>query len=173
MITEEDVTDYMIRAERSATGLRAAGEQITDNLIIAMILKGLPESYKPFVIVHTHLDNCKTLTEFKAALNTFANTEALRSPRPISAMNSKTLHMAQKSTQNAQRHYNVFHVEKWDISHGIADLSRNYDAINDLPRPSSKQELRRFLGMAGFYRAFIKDFAAISQPLNHLVGNLP
>ena len=81
--------------------------------------------------------------------------------------------MAQKSTQNAQRHYNVFHVEKWDISHGIADLSRNYDAINDLPRPSSKQELRRFLGMAGFYRAFIKDFAAISQPLNHLVGNLP
>ena len=53
MTTEEDVTDYMIRAERSATGLRAAGEQITDNLIIAMILKGLPESYKPFVIVHT------------------------------------------------------------------------------------------------------------------------
>ena len=92
MTTQEDITDYMIRAERSATGLRAAGEQITDNLIIAMILKGLPESYKPFVVVHTQLDKCKTLTEFKAALNTFANTEALPSPRPISAMASKTQH---------------------------------------------------------------------------------
>ena len=103
MTTDEDITDYMIRTERSATGLRAAGEQITDNLIIAMILEGLPESYKPFVVVHTQLGKCKTLTEFKAALNTFANTEALRSPRPISAMASKTQHMAQKSTQKCSK----------------------------------------------------------------------
>ena len=57
---------------------------------------------------------------------------------------------------------------------GIKPQARLTSAINDLPRQSSKKELRRFLRMAGFYRAFIKDFAAISQPLNHLTGdNVP
>jgi len=65
MNTDEDVTDYIIRAERAATGLNAAGETITDNLVIAMILKGLPEEYKSFVVVHTQMDTVKSLTEFK------------------------------------------------------------------------------------------------------------
>ena len=89
MACEEDVTDYIIRAERASTGLRSAGETITDNLVIAMILKGLPEAFKPFVVVHTQLDKYKTLTEFKAALTNYANTEALHSPANSSAMASK------------------------------------------------------------------------------------
>ena len=67
-----------------------AGENITDNLVIAMILKGLPESYKSLVVVHTQLDKYKTLSEFKAALNNYANTEALRSPSYSTAMVNKT-----------------------------------------------------------------------------------
>ena len=89
MACEEDVTDYIIRVERASTGLRSAGETITDNLVIAMILKGLPEAFKPFVVVHTQLDKYKTLTEFKAALTKYANTEALLSPANSSAMASK------------------------------------------------------------------------------------
>ena len=68
MSEQEDITDYIIRGERASTGLRAAGEQISDNLVIAMLLKGLPESFRPFVVVHTQLDKVKTLTEFKAQL---------------------------------------------------------------------------------------------------------
>ncbi len=64
MALEEDITDYIIKAERAATGLRLAGEAVTDNLVIPMILKGLPDSYKPFVVVHTQLDKYKTLSEF-------------------------------------------------------------------------------------------------------------
>ena len=79
MASEEDTTYYLLCAERAATGLRLAGETITDNLIIAMILKGLPEFFKPFIVVHTQLDKYKTLSEFKAALHTYANTEAVRS----------------------------------------------------------------------------------------------
>ena len=78
MAVNEDVTDYMIRAERAATGLRSAGETISDNLIIAMLLKGLPEAYKSFVVIHTQLDQVRELTEFKAALHNFANTESMR-----------------------------------------------------------------------------------------------
>ena len=54
---------------------------------------------------------------------------------------------------------------------GIKPQARLTTAINDLPRPSSKKELRRFLGMARFYCAFIKDFAVVSQPLNRLTGD--
>jgi len=56
---DEDVTDYIIRAERAATGSNAAGETITDNLVVAMLLKGLPEEYKPFVVVHTQMETAK------------------------------------------------------------------------------------------------------------------
>ena len=45
------------------------------------------------------------------------------------------------------------------------------NAINEFHHPESKKEIRGFLGMAGFYRAFIKDFASISKPLNKLTGD--
>lgn len=78
MTHEEDVTDYVIRAERAANGLNAAGENITDNLVIAMILKGLPQEYKPFVVIQAHLHKKKTIAEFKASLRNFANSEVVR-----------------------------------------------------------------------------------------------
>ena len=40
------MVDYMIKAETAATSLKNAGEIISDSMLIAMILKGLPSSYK-------------------------------------------------------------------------------------------------------------------------------
>ena len=97
----EDITGYLIRAERASTGLRTAGETISDNLIIAMILKGLPEAYKSFVVVHTQLDKTKTLTEFKSALNTYTHTEAMRSGNQNSVL-------AIKTPQHASNHHNNY-----------------------------------------------------------------
>ena len=54
---------------------------------------------------------------------------------------------------------------------GIKPQTRLTNAINHLPHPESKKEFRRFLGMAGLYRAFIKDFATISRPLNKLTAD--
>ena len=47
----ETTTDYIIRAETAATSLKAAGEVISDGLLVAMTLKGLPPSYKTFSTV--------------------------------------------------------------------------------------------------------------------------
>ena len=57
---------------------------------------------------------------------------------------------------------------------GIKPQSRLTEAIERFQRPSNKKELKGFLGLAGFYRAFIPNFANISQPLNELTGeNVP
>lgn len=40
-----------------------------------------------------------------------------------------------------------------------------------LPHPTNQNEVRGFLGHAGFYRRFIKGFAKIAQPLTLLLQN--
>ena len=47
-------------------------------------------------------------------------------------------------------------------------------AIKDWPTPTSKKELRSFLGLAGYYRKFIERFAHRLMPMSELLkGNLP
>ncbi|GJS74540.1 reverse transcriptase domain-containing protein [Tanacetum coccineum] len=41
--------------------------------------------------------------------------------------------------------------------------------IAKLPHPTTVKGIRSFLGHAGFYRRFIKDFSKISRPMNHLL----
>ena len=77
--SSESVTDYIIKAETTATALRNTGEVISDGLLISMVLKGLPAEYKPFVVVITQNDKEFTFTEFKVALRSFEDTEKARS----------------------------------------------------------------------------------------------
>ncbi|XP_042067440.1 uncharacterized protein LOC121810774 [Salvia splendens] len=43
-------------------------------------------------------------------------------------------------------------------------------AIEQMPPPSSEKAVRSFLGHAGFYRRFIKDFSQIARPLSNLLA---
>lgn len=40
----------------------------------------------------------------------------------------------------------------------------------DLPSPRLVKELRAFLGHAGFYRCFVKDFSKLSRPFTNLLA---
>ena len=104
MTEEEDIADFVIRAERAKTGLRSAGETISENWVIAMLLKGLPEAFKPFVVVHTQLDKYKTLVEFKAALTNYANIEAVRALSQASALSAskQNTHPQSRTVQQGQ-----------------------------------------------------------------------
>ncbi|XP_042038318.1 uncharacterized mitochondrial protein AtMg00860-like [Salvia splendens] len=52
---------------------------------------------------------------------------------------------------------------------GIQVDKAKVDVISKLPYPTNQKEIRGFLGHAGFYRRFIKDFAKIAQPLTRLM----
>jgi hypothetical protein len=54
-------------------------------------------------------------------------------------------------------------------SRGIEVDKAKVDIIQSLPYPTSVREDRSFLGHAGFYRIFIKDFSIIALPLCKLL----
>nr|GFA56185.1 reverse transcriptase domain-containing protein [Tanacetum cinerariifolium] len=57
---------------------------------------------------------------------------------------------------------------------GIEVDKAKIEVISKLPHPMTVKGIRSFLGHAGFYRRFIKDFSKISRPMTHLLEkNLP
>ena len=44
------------------------------------------------------------------------------------------------------------------------------ELISNLPIPKCVRDIRSFLGHAGFYRRFIKDFSAMARPLFNLLA---
>ena len=54
---------------------------------------------------------------------------------------------------------------------GIKPQKRLTDVIREFPHPSTKKELKRFLGITSYYRDFIPMFANISAPLNLLTSD--
>lgn len=52
----------------------------------------------------------------------------------------------------------------------VKPVDAKISVISDFPRPESKKQLMRFLGMAGYYRKFCPNFSAIAEPLTQLLS---
>ncbi|RDX88489.1 Retrovirus-related Pol polyprotein from transposon opus, partial [Mucuna pruriens] len=55
---------------------------------------------------------------------------------------------------------------------GIEVDKAKIDIITSLPNPASVQEVRSFLGNAGFYRRFIKNFSTLALPLSKFISGV-
>ena len=51
----------------------------------------------------------------------------------------------------------------------VAPKQANVEAITTFPAPQNKRGVRRFLGMVGYYRRFVKNFSDLASPLTELL----
>ena len=116
----ELLIDYILKAETKANSLRNAGEVINDGMLIAMILKGLPHSYKPFVVYITQSDKAMTFLEFKVAIRNYEEND--RSSEPSGNLHNefdKIMHI--DSRRNPQKNNNnVLRMSNPENQDGVA-----------------------------------------------------
>ena len=73
----ETVTDYLLRAETCKARLGEAEETVSDGLLVAMCIKGLPDSFAPFTTVIQQKDGVDFVA-FKIALKNYDENERAR-----------------------------------------------------------------------------------------------
>ena len=51
---------------------------------------------------------------------------------------------------------------------GVSMDPQKIEAVTSWPRPTNPTEVRRFLGLAGYYCRFVQNFSKIATPLTNL-----
>lgn len=54
-------------------------------------------------------------------------------------------------------------------SHGVKPDPKKIEAIKNFPIPNNEKNIKQFLGLAGYYRRFIRNFSKIAKPLTDLL----
>ena len=77
-MNNETATDYILRAEQAVAALKTAGEEVSDALLIAMMIKGLPQTFNIFSALTNQNTDKPSVTEVKVALRSYEETMKAR-----------------------------------------------------------------------------------------------
>ena len=78
MSENDSTTSYLIRAEKAASALKNVGETVSDGLLVAMVLKGLPQEYQAFCTVMTQKRDELKFMDLKKSLKSHEESEKSR-----------------------------------------------------------------------------------------------
>lgn len=67
-MNDDNIMDYIFKAEMIITALRNAGQRVEDDLPVAMVLNGLPESCTPFSVNIVNMNYSITFVDLKTRL---------------------------------------------------------------------------------------------------------
>ena len=71
MYSQESMRDYLMRAEELQLNLTDVGENVSDQMLCSVVLKGLPNSFASFVTVFKFSHEAKTFADLKRDLLNF------------------------------------------------------------------------------------------------------
>ena len=101
MAEDESVTDYLIRAETICNSLKTAGETISDSLLMAITMKGLPDRFSTFCTVMTQKEQEDSFLDYKVALKSFEEGEKYR--REANAESNTVMQVKPTTTSRSSR----------------------------------------------------------------------
>lgn len=103
MADNETVTDYMIRAENIIAALRDAGENMSDGLLVATILNGLPDSFRPLAVHVTQNEDDVTFKDFKRRLRVYEESEKMRTTGSMDSVMKTNTRQSRQGTKTHRK----------------------------------------------------------------------
>nr|XP_042909763.1 uncharacterized protein K02A2.6-like [Parasteatoda tepidariorum] len=139
------------RMHRPSFGIKTAPSEF--NRILSQILKGLPKTESYFDDIIIHYETLQECTE---------NLEAC-----LQGLSDYDLHInKQKCSFFQEKIEYLGHVIEYNK---ISKSPTKIQAVQEMPRPSNIEEIKRFLGLVTYYSRFMPNFSTISYPLRRLL----
>ena len=80
MYSQESMRDYLMRAEELQLNLIGVGENVSDQMLCSVVLKGLPNSFESFVIVFKFSHEAKFFADLKRGFLNFDSDSCRSQP---------------------------------------------------------------------------------------------
>ncbi len=137
--------------------------------VMAFGMRNVPATFQRLInIVLSGVPNCNAYLDdlIVYSVDWSEHNALLRTVFELLANASLTLNLAKCEFGQAT----IIYLDK-EVGQGqVRPVEAKVTAIAEFPSPTTRRELHRFLGMAGYYRSFCKNFSTIVQPLTSLLS---
>lgn len=127
----------------------------TYSRLVQLVLQGIPPTmalpYLDDTIVHSHTFKGH-VTALRKVLEAHAKAGLKLQPSKCDLFKHEIDYLGHRITKE-----------------GIKPIDRYTAVVREWPMPSTRKELRAFLGKVGYYRRFIRDYSAIACPLTEAI----
>ena len=139
--------------------------------VMAFGMRNAPATFQRLVnIVFSGVPNCTAYLDDVVIHSSEwpAHVDSLRTVFQRLADASLTLNLAKCEFGKAT----VTYLGKQVGGGQVRPLEAKIAAITSFPVPTTRRELRRFLGMTGYYRGFCRNFSSVAAPMTDLISPL-